>query len=343
GTTMGVAAGVIPRGAQGQDLAPITFDFTSVINCAYDPNDKQVHPNRSEQPPFTQNYTLFAEELLYTIRFQNTGTDTAFNVVLRDQLSGDLDWSTFRPGSSSHPYDVTLDDEGLLEFYFRDILLPDSTTNEPLSHGFVDFTISAREDLVPNTSIDNTAGIYFDFNPPIITNMVNSMMLEELPNFTPAAAFTYTAAAATYSFTDASTNDPTSWLWDFGDGTTSTDENPSHTFASNGTYQVCLIAANDWGSNQYCEELMVNVTSVSDLADGDVLQLQPNPASDEVWLSIPSARLPQALTLYTAGGQPLKKLVLTTSRTKWSLGELPAGSYWLRTEAGDVRSLVIVR
>lgn len=343
GSTLAMEAGVIPYDEAGQALDTSTFDFFSIINCAYDPNDKQVYPNRSEQPPFTDNYTLFDEKLMYTLRFQNTGTDTAFNIVLRDQLSEDLDWATFRPGSSSHAYEATLHDDGLLEFHFRDILLPDSTTNEPGSHGFVQFEISALPGLSEETVIENTAGIYFDFNPPIITNTTGSIMVTTLPNFTPAAVFTYNTTALEATFADASSNNPVSWLWDFGDGNTSTEQNPAHTYATEGNFTVCLTATNDWGSNQYCEEITISLTSTSDLTGTSPIQLYPNPANATVWVDCSNLPLPQQLVLYTTAGKPLQSITLRENSVAWDISALPAGSYLVRTESGVVLPLVVVK
>ncbi|MEO5569511.1 MAG: PKD domain-containing protein, partial [Bacteroidia bacterium] len=77
------------------------------------------------------------------------------------------------------------------------------------------------------------------------------------------AAFTFHHPANTLSinFTDASTSayTITSWLWDFGDGTTSTSQNPSHTYAHDGTYYVCLTIHDSHGcSNTYCHHIIVN-------------------------------------------------------------------------------------
>jgi len=66
--------------------------FTSEIRCAIDPNDKLVSPNRED--PDNKNYTEIGESLQYTIRFQNTGTDTAFNVKLMDTLSNKLNYQS---------------------------------------------------------------------------------------------------------------------------------------------------------------------------------------------------------------------------------------------------------
>ena len=172
---------------QGDLELSSTYDYKSEIRCAYDPNDKLVTPNRLVE--YNQNYTLFDESLEYTIRFQNTGNDTAFNVVIRDTLDKNLVWETFKPILASHSFETLLYKDGQVEFSFRNILLPDSTINEPLSHGFVTYKILPKKDLPENTVIENTAGIYFDFNPPIITNTTMNVLVSELPKTTSIHTF----------------------------------------------------------------------------------------------------------------------------------------------------------
>jgi uncharacterized repeat protein (TIGR01451 family) len=108
--------------------------------------------------------------LTYTIRFQNTGTAPAQNIVVVDTIDSDLDLSTFSMVSSSHPVELVNMGNGIMHFEFNGIWLPDSTSNEPLSHG--QFTYRIRENVgnVNMSEITNTAYIYFDWNAPIITN-----------------------------------------------------------------------------------------------------------------------------------------------------------------------------
>jgi uncharacterized repeat protein (TIGR01451 family) len=143
----------------------LDIDCRPVI-AAYDPNDKQGFPTGWTEEHLIDERT----DLDYLIRFQNTGTDTAFRVVIIDTLTAFLDPATIRPGASSHPYRMELSGQGVLAFIFDDILLPDSNVNEALSHGFVQFHIAQKADNQPGTLIENTAGIYFDFNAPVITN-----------------------------------------------------------------------------------------------------------------------------------------------------------------------------
>lgn len=133
---------------------------------AYDPNDKQGFPLGYAD----ENYINRGQDIEYIIRFQNTGTDTAFNVVVKDQLSEFLDISTIRPGASSHAYNFQISGDGLMNFTFNNIMLPDSFVNEPASNGFVKFKVSQKPNLDLETQIFNQAAIYFDFNAPIFTN-----------------------------------------------------------------------------------------------------------------------------------------------------------------------------
>lgn len=131
----------------------------------YDPNDKQVSPAGLGTDHLVQNN----QWLNYKIRFQNTGSDTATNVVISDTLDMNLDLSTFQSLGSSDPYTVNLTNN-IVTWTFANINLPDSTTDEPGSKGFINFRINMNPNLSPGTVIENEAGIYFDYNPPIITN-----------------------------------------------------------------------------------------------------------------------------------------------------------------------------
>jgi uncharacterized repeat protein (TIGR01451 family) len=144
---------------------PIDIDCTPNIG-AWDPNDKQGFPIGYGTARYVEPNT----EIEYLIRFQNTGTDTAFNIVVRDTLSHWLNPATFKRGASSHAYELEMSGAGILTFRFDQIMLPDSFVNEPLSHGFVRFSISPFDSIPLETDVFNQVAIYFDFNEPIFTN-----------------------------------------------------------------------------------------------------------------------------------------------------------------------------
>ncbi len=146
-----------------------TKEVQLLVTGSYDPNDKQVSPRGAGA---AGEISRADSILTYQVRFQNTGTDTAFTVVILDKISENLDITTVRPGAASHPYQLNVLDRNTLEFRFENILLPDSFINEPASNGYVLFEINTKKDLPFGSTFENTAGIYFDFNQPIITNTV---------------------------------------------------------------------------------------------------------------------------------------------------------------------------
>ncbi|MES2557050.1 MAG: T9SS type A sorting domain-containing protein [Bacteroidota bacterium] len=134
-----------------------------IVGNSYDPNDKNV--DHTEQiAPSVQ------DELTYTIRFQNTGTAPAQNIYILDTLSINLDWSTFELIETSHPMHVDDLGNGVLRFNFPQIWLPDSTANEPESHGHLVYRLKENASNTEGSEIFNTAYIFFDWNDPIVTN-----------------------------------------------------------------------------------------------------------------------------------------------------------------------------
>jgi uncharacterized repeat protein (TIGR01451 family) len=138
----------------------------SEVRTSFDPND--ISAVAAGVGP--QHFILNDTDLEYTIRFQNTGNDTAFVVRLVNPLPPSLNPASLRIGGSSHPFTWRLASNGVLEFLFQNIRLVDSTTNEPKSHGFVTYRIKTQPNLAIGTTIPNQANIYFDVNLPVATN-----------------------------------------------------------------------------------------------------------------------------------------------------------------------------
>lgn len=137
---------------------------------SWDPNNKLAVETNYDDPAFQLVSSLNAyQKIEYIINFQNTGTAPAVNVVILDKLAADLEEGTFTFLGASHPCVVTRIGKDL-NFKFSDIMLPDSTNDEPNSHGFVKFTIDAKNGLAAGHKILDEAAIYFDFNEPVITN-----------------------------------------------------------------------------------------------------------------------------------------------------------------------------
>ena len=151
------------------------WDFLGWVTCSYDPNDKSANPIGYTDA----HYISEIQVLEYKIRFQNTGNATAFNVRVEDQIDIEqLDIHTFQLTGSSHDYSVVVDPSGLVHFYFNNIMLPDSSHDEPNSHGWLQYRIAPRADVEVGDVIVNGAAIYFDDNLPVITNDVTHMIYD---------------------------------------------------------------------------------------------------------------------------------------------------------------------
>lgn len=136
------------------------------VGNSYDPNDKKC-----DQTSVEPGYGGFLD---YTIRFQNTGTVAARNIVLHDTLESTLDPESFQFLSSSH-YNIANLQDGVLRFTFPNIMLADSASDPVRSIGFVRFRIKPYEAMNLGEIIHNTANIYFDYNAPITTNTAETV------------------------------------------------------------------------------------------------------------------------------------------------------------------------
>lgn len=148
------------------------------VTASWDPNNKLAYVTNYDNPQFQLVSSVEPNQRIeYVINFQNTGNSPAVNVVVEDLISSDLDFGSFEFLSSSHPCIVTTAGSKL-NFKFSNIMLPDSTSDEPNSHGFIRFAINAENGLAGGHVISDDAAIYFDYNNPVITNDAAVILLE---------------------------------------------------------------------------------------------------------------------------------------------------------------------
>lgn len=176
------------------NITPLSIDTFKADNVdtliqtvvgSYDPNDKQVSFLNSRTAP---SVIAPSTELIYTIRFQNTGNYPADFVKVVDTLSDKLDLSTFRLIATSHKGTVAIRGKNVLAFDFNPIYLPDSSRDEAGSHGFVKFAIKPKRALTNSEDIQNTGFIYFDYNPAIVTNTIKTANVKGASIFTPSVS-----------------------------------------------------------------------------------------------------------------------------------------------------------
>jgi len=217
-------------------------------------------------------------QLNFTVNFQNTGNDTAFTVIILDTLDSDLDLSTFEITGSSDPMSVQMDANGALQFTFDNILLPDSNIDEPGSHGFVNYRISPQAGLPDPTQITNTAHIFFDANPAVVTNT----SLSTLTNLVyPSASFNVSDPTICQNncitFSDQSVSATTyDWTFQGGSPSSSTSANPGVIcYNTTGQYTVQLIVSNALGADTLTQLQYIDVspspTGLNVVQSGDTL------------------------------------------------------------------------
>ena len=324
---------------------------------AYDPNIKEAFPHG-----FGPDHLIpAAQELQYTIHFQNVGTDMARNVTIRDTLSPELDLGTFRAAGGSHDHQWHLLPGRVLVVQYPEILLPDSTSNEPESHGFFAFSIQSRAGIVPAAIIENRAGIYFDFNPPIITNTVTHQIEKPV-----VASVVYASLCPGAVYLGQVLNADTileerfvaplrdSVVWHHVDVLTLQDTTLVEVGLTEAGWWEGILVNSDTAitevylSHAGCDSLVryeISIlTSLSESMEIGGWSLAPNPARSLCTLSGPAG--PAAVQILTAQGQCLRTLPAGRSgrERQLLLQGLPQGFYWVevRQKAEIVRLPLVV-
>jgi hypothetical protein len=167
GDILNFSASITPA-TNDETIADNTAAFSQIVLGSFDPNDKICLEGATILPQMVGDY------LHYVIRFQNSGTFLAENVVITDLIdTNKFDISTLQLTASSHPQ-VTRITGDKAEFIFENINLPAEQDDEPGSHGYIAFKIKTKPTLALNAVVQNTAYIFFDFNFPIATNTAST-------------------------------------------------------------------------------------------------------------------------------------------------------------------------
>ena len=143
-----------------------SHSYTSEVVGSIDPNDILAWPNEGL---FTSVFRL--DTITYKIRFQNVGSYEAANVYVSSKIAEGVNVKSFRMISHSHNCSFTIND-GVIDWVFRNINLPDSTANESESHGYVMYSLIVDRAALSNQEIIGQASIIFDYESPLVTNQV---------------------------------------------------------------------------------------------------------------------------------------------------------------------------
>jgi hypothetical protein len=304
------------------DLAePVTNSVGGLVTCAFDPNDKLVTPQGFGAAGAVDIDTEWFE---YTIRFQNTGNDTAFSVVLTDQLDQDLDPASMLIVGASHALTrIVVEGEQRAMFRFDNIQLPDSGADQLASNGYVKFRIQPRTDRPHLTGITNQAAIYFDLNAPVITNTVLNTLVD---------CGLHVATIADVGGNELSASQGVSYQWLLNDEPIFNATSAQYTTSTSGSYRVRITS--EFGCVSTSEPFVVLSTAIPASAPL-VTGISPNPFTETTVLHtstpLTSADLIEWLDLT---GKVVRTLAGTGSRhTTLLRNGLIEGAYLLRVTA----------
>jgi hypothetical protein len=245
----------------GNEIYNNSWTTTPFVACAYDPNDITATPVGLYEP----HYIMPGERLQYRIRFQNTGNYYAEDITIMDQLDpAAFDLTSFTPMYASADMVACLHDDGLVDFIFNDIYLPDSTTDEEGSHGFVVYMVEARADLAPNTVLYNQAAIFFEQNPAIITNQVFHTIFD-CDSFTGITGDTEVCAGETITLTAEQPYVET-YSWNV-DGENYTGSLIELNGLASGTHSISLTTSNPLCDRDHMTELTISNLPILDAGD----------------------------------------------------------------------------
>jgi uncharacterized repeat protein (TIGR01451 family) len=316
----------------------------SIIRGSYDPNDKQATPSLTLQDVGD------GKNIDYTIRFQNTGTDTAFNVVIADTLDSRLDANQVQMVGASHPCKTSVRGN-IIFFEFLDIMLPDSNINKFGSNGFVSFKIKPISSVAAGTIIPNKAAIYFDYNSPVITKPANTIIQNPLPlQLLSLSAIPQNEAGKILVYWNTANEVNTAYFII----ETSSD--------GNSFKAVAEVAAKGIGNNSYFYSIdkatvvyvrlkmvdkdgrftysnIIKIAPIAELLDG--LMVVKNPTKNQLQLKVITNKLNNInASLVNAQGKVVKRFVLQQGNQTIDITGIAAGVYYLQSNEGSKKIVV---
>jgi len=155
----------------------------------------------------------------------------------------------------------------------------------------------------------------------------------------PVAVFTGIVTDNTVEFNSSSSSGAAGYSWEFGDGNTSVDANPTHVYADSGSYNVCLTVTNSSGcSDTLCANIIAGLPVGINTINENAWSVYPNPVEDVVFIRMNSKELLAQITLHDMFGKTVLAMAAPQDGTfQLSMGKLTAGVYCIRLQTTDGR------
>lgn len=209
-----------------------------------------------------------------------------------------------------------------------------------------DFTDTLYSQRTANFTVPSNGLYHFGFNAFSIANQ-SFIVMDDINlglAVVPAADFSFTGSP-TVQFTDGSTNFPTSWLWNFGDGTTNITQNPSHIYADkDSSYTVCLKVTNIAGSDSICKTVTVTETGLMKNTLDGFVKFYPNPSTGKFIIHSSIDKL--QIEIYNILGEEILKSEIQNPKSEIDLSAQPNGVYFIKLKANGettTQKIVIAR
>lgn len=216
-----------------------------------------------------------------------------------------------------------------------DVFFSDNSNNSPTAWlwDFGDGSFSSLQSPFHSYAVPGTYTVCLSVSSICGTDSSCATVTVTCP--APSASFANTINGSTVQFTDQSSTSPTAWAWDFGDGNISTQQNPSHTYAQDGNYTICLIASSICGADTFCDFLTINTVGIDSEIEG--LALFPNPARDLFYVQLEKGQKFD-VRIYGICGE---KIYSESGESELAIvtAQLPRGLYFVEIEAEGAKAI----
>ncbi len=224
----------------------------------------------------------------------------------------------------------TITESGVYTEVFATVLGCDSTvvltlTVNPVFEETDEAIICEGDEFIFGTQILTVSGVYTEVFTSV-TGCDSTVVLSLTVDPIAIASFTYEQELSVVTFTNTSLYGE-SYLWDFDDGHTSTEENPVHDFISNGIYTVILAVTNPCGTKYYQEDIQITGVGIEKVKPTNIV-VYPNPASNFVTV--------KGIDNYQVDiFDVIGNLMLSTSDKKIDVSMIPRGKYFVIVKDKD--------
>jgi hypothetical protein len=160
----------------------------------------------------------------------------------------------------------------------------------------------------------------------------------------PSANFSESILGNTATFANLSTsvNNTLTYSWDFGDGNTSSVQNPSHTYTTNGTYTVTLIASNCIFSDTITNTIQIGTNSMEENTNTN-FEFYPNPTTHQITINVEKQLLGSVYTIYDYTRKSILTGKILSDQSVIVLGDLSKGIYLLSIGENLERTFKVIK